>query len=248
MPDSVQLIVPEPIPAAVLQHLVNVNDALGNALFSGVVQGQRPVGVTTASGLAILGGTARLKFGPPMRLLQFGVSRICRKTGLLLETISEMDKGAEFEMRGRTIELGHFHGDYAVAVELMAQDPEEQNQRIAIGNTLRGELPRKEIWENYYRIENFAEALEQKLVEDVVLSDAARATIEATLNFMQPRRTGGRGGQPQQGPGLEGLRTLNQQARMVRAARPGTSQQRPLPGSVEEAAQQALLAGGTSRV
>lgn len=242
IPETMRRIEPSVIPTAALEHLANVKRALEEALFSGVISGQRPAGVDTASGLAILSGQTRLKFGPPLRLLQAGVGRLLRKLGLLLFYLGQFHEVREFSLRGRRIRPAQWHSDYAVQVQLLAEDPEERNGRVALGNTLQGKLSRRRIAEEYYGVESWSEDLEEQLYEGLVLGDAMKRTLEEYVSLQK----GGEQAQPDSGPDMGGLAGLQAQAANMRASRPWAPQMPGLPGSPEALAgqsQEMLMAG-----
>jgi len=239
IPAGVMRIEQEALPMAVLQHLTNVQRALEIALFSGVIQGQNPEGVRTASGLAILSGQARLKFGRPMRLLESGLSQMLRNVGLLMEYLQEQEGSdtLEFPMRGRSITAGTWSGDYAVRVKLLATDPEEEAMRIARGISLWDKLPARYIGENFLRVENWAEVEEQLLYESIIKSEGYQQLLQQAIGITLQQAA--QPGMPQPGG-------LQQMAQAMRASRTGTLQQRPRPGTVEGI--QARLAGEQRRM
>ncbi len=228
------------IPAAVLQHYSNISGELDQALYSGVVSGQRPEGVNTASGLVMLSGQARLKFGPPLRLLEVGVAKLLGNLGLLLESLEEWEGIEEFEIRGRKIRVADFDGDYSVKVKLLAEDPEERNARIARGVTLSNQISEKRKYEDFFGIENWEEDVKQRLYERLILGDEMYQTLAQYLQLQQGQQPPqlGPAQQPGGASGMAQLGTMNAAAKLFRQARPGTEQQRALPGSPEAMQQQ----------
>ena len=237
IPDDVKLIEQLRMPDAILVNYSNFQAALETALFSGVVGGQRPKGVDTATGLAILSGQARLKFGPPLRFLEGGVARLLYKLGLLIE---HNEKLGEFRCMGRTLTARQLHGDFRVKVELFSEAPEERAALISTGLSMAASEKgpsEKHISEKYWGIENYEEDAEQKMFEALIHGEEMKRTLARFLELAPAPEAGGNG---QGGGGLEGLRELNAAASMFRAGRPGgLPQQEPLPGSPEMMAAQA---------
>ena len=204
--------------------------ALENALFSGVVGGQRPVGVDTATGLAILSGQARLKFGPPLSFLQGGVAKLLGNVGRLIVHNKKLNT---FYCMGRTIKPEQFHEDYHVKVELYSEAPEERQARIVTGNqwaSLENGPDEKHIWETCWGIQNYEEHKEQKLFEKIINGEAVRQALEQfAVGLTTPTED-----QNAAMGGMGALREINSAAMMIRGSRPGgLPQQEALPGSVE---------------
>mgnify|MGYP001605672197 CR=1 FL=1 len=245
IPRGVTKLQNDPIPVAVLQNYSNVRQALQEALFSGVVQGQRPEGVRTASGLAILSGQARLKFGAPLRFLQNGGARVLYNLGQLLDL--NQDQGP-FSIEGHSLNPKQFHSDYSARVKLLAEDPEEESARIGTGLQLWGKLASRTIGERFWRVEDWSKEEEQILYERLINGDAMQMTLEAYLQLQMPEEKPKPGG-GERGGGLDAIRTLNAAARIMRANRPGGQpQQTPLPGSTEQQAQAQSRMAGIGRV
>ncbi len=241
-PEAIRIDAPE-VPAAVLQYYGYLQGLLEEASFSGVIGGQRPTGVDTASGLAILSGQARLKFGPPLRLLQAGVGRMLGKVGLLMGALEDiMGEPVTFEIEGRRVTSRQWQDDFGLEVDLLAEDPEDANMRITRGLTLWGKMSERKIHADFFRNENYEEDLIQRLYEQIVQSDEMRQTLAEYLQIargpmgQQPAGTPGQAPRPS---GLTELGQLNTMARLMRASRPGTLQQPAPPGSPEQAALQA---------
>jgi hypothetical protein len=240
MPEGVVAIEPPKIPESVLVHLGNVRGALETALFSGVVGGSRPEGVSTASGLAILSGQARLKFGPPLRMLQTSVARLLWRTGLLLERAAEQFDIEEFEIAGRSVRVADFSDDFQCQVRLMTEDPEEERLKQTNGLSWWGKLDNRYVAETYLGIENWAEREEEMLYQGIISSQEFQAALGRFISLPQVQQ-GGQPGQPGQQagaqPGQGGVGALLAAAQAGRALSPGgLPQQRPLPRSPEEAA------------
>jgi hypothetical protein len=249
-PGSVSRIPPEvlpmqdpQLPRAALVHYANVADALEQALYAGVVGGQRPVGVSTASGLAILSGQARLKFGPPLRMLETGTARLLSKLGRLLAYQSEvLSPRTRYQFMGAAVEPRDFGGDYTVGVQFFSESAEDRNVRIQTGNTLWGRVPVKTIWEEYYGLTDFESTAEQYIFEKIVLSDQFIAQLAQQMGFLpgpqaMPAPFAGRAGRVGRAPapvgGLGALRQLFEAAQENRAARPESAFIPAQPGTVE---------------
>lgn len=234
---------PPEIPRAALVHYANVQDELETALYSGVVGGQRPVGVNTASGLAILSGQARLKFGPPLRLLASATARMCQKQLKLIKFIAKtLGRDVEFFYLGATLKASQIGTDMSVTVEFHSESPEDRNVRINMGNTLWNRLPIRTIYEKYYGEEDPDEALEQFIFEQLILSEAMMAHLSqlvfgAPEAQVQSDRSGGGRNNGRPRGGLAALNQTFEAARDNRAASTTTNQQRQMSeGGIEQLA------------
>jgi len=237
IPDDVFPIEPMRIPDAVMQNYRNMTSALEVALFSGVVGGQRPTGVDTATGLAILSGQARLKFGPPLNFLEGAVSKLIENIGRLVEHNNNLGK---FRCLGREITASQLHNDFHCKVTLFSEAPEERNARNTMGLQLAASEKgpsEKYINENYFGIPNYEEDLKQKLKEKIMNGDAMKQALEQfTLGLQQMQAQADKNAD--QG-GIKALQTMNDAAALMRSGRPGgLPQQEALPGSPEAMAVQ----------
>lgn len=228
---------PPPAQAAV-QYLQMVNEELERTLFSGVIRGERPTGVGTAAGLAILSGQARLKFGPPLRLLQAGLAKLLWRVGPILETLTKAGN-TEFEIAGHTITLADFGGDYAVEVQLMTEAPEDRDRKVTLGMQLQKAqaMPEEDIYNDYYGKENYRLALKKRMKEKVLLSDEVAMLIKEAVGLARQAAMAKVLGQnkPQSNAGgVDMLAEMNAQARQLRAAQPGTMGQVQQPGSYQD--------------
>jgi hypothetical protein len=164
---------------AVLEHLRNVRAELRATLLPEVLQGTRPAGVDTASGLAILAGQGAARFGPIITSLEKGAGRLMRKVGMLIDQLSRVEgQGAKFTIRGRTVTAKAWENDFGVSMGLLAEDPEDKNARLARGAVLRGDLSKRYRGENYYGVENWAEEWKQQIVEAIVEGPVFKRTLE----------------------------------------------------------------------
>lgn len=237
IPDNVFPIEAMRIPDAVMQNYHNMTSALEVALFSGVVGGQRPTGVDTATGLAILSGQARLKFGPPLTFLEGGVSRLLANIVKLIQHNSRL---GVFRSMGREIKAAQFHNDTHFKVTLFSEAPEERNARNSMGLQMGASNKgpsEKYINENYFGISNYEEDLKQKLKEKIMNGqEMQQALTQFVLGLEQMQQAADKNAS--QG-GIQALGAMNQAASLMRAGRPGgLPQQEPLPGSPEMLATQ----------
>jgi len=244
IPEGVEPMEAQDLPAAVVSNRAHAKEDLEEALYSGVVAGNKVPGVYTASGTAMMMGTARLKFGPPLSNMEHAHAELLTDFCKLLVTIADMEdmggEEVEFSCRGRTLKASQLHDDYAFAVELLSESPEEKSAKIATGERLAASPyapSRKRIYENFWGIENYSEEEEQLIYEQLVHSDATKAYLQkvAGIPLSQKVNQGA-----QQGSQIAALQQLNASAGIMRAAGPGGMVQAPpMPGSVQMQAQQA---------
>lgn len=234
VPKSITLVQQESLPEALVMNYQNIRIALQEALFSGVVAGQMPSGIRSASGLAILSGQARLKFGPPLRLLQAAVNRMLYHVGVLLADNRDL---GPFVINGKELDPKLYHGDYTVKCKLLVEDAEEQDKRIAHGMQLYDKVSRRTISERYFGIEDWDAEVEEMMYESLIFGESMKATLEQFLRLQQVESQVASQDSAPAKPGLESVRVLNAAARLMRSNRPGgLPQQQALPGSVEAAA------------
>ncbi len=229
----------EQMPNTILQYVSDVRGMLSEALFSGVVQGQRPAGVNTASGLAILSGSARLKFGPPLRMLEDGLGRTLAKVGLLVNTVGQLIEETEFECRGHKVRTSDWGSDYSVLVELMAEDPEEQRLKVVQGLQILAQkaMSPEKVHADYFGNEDFwADEIKRKTAE-VFASKEVDAIIIEGLGMVR-QEVMNKQGVPQANvqSGVDALAMMNTQAQQMRAARQAEMPTPAQPGSPEEMA------------
>jgi len=240
IPPGVTRIEAPPPAAGAVQYLQMVNEELERTLFSGVIRGERPTGVGTAAGLAILSGQARLKFGPPLRLLEAGLSKLLSRVGPILETLTKLGN-EQFEIDGHTIKISDFGGDYSADVKLMTEAPEDRDRKVALGlQLLQSErFPEEDIYADYFGKENYRLALKKRMKEKVLLSDEVAQLVkegvglarQVALAKMQRDSEQGQGGFA---GGVDMLASMNAQARQLRATQPGTMGQVEQPGSFQD--------------
>ena len=237
MPPEIEPLETPGLSPEVSRHFDLVESLIDDALFSRVLAGERQPGVGTATGLTLLASRARRRFYPPIRLLQAGLSRVLLKVGLLVHHLNETHVQDSFEWRGCELADKLYHDDYTVEVQLLSEDEEERRIKRAEGVALDGKIPRRIIWQDYYGIENYAEAFEDYVFEKLVDSDAFLNSLvqEYGLRAQAKKVEEGRERQEQ----LGGRVAMDEMAGMYRAARQGfVPTQTGTPEGVAQAVQQ----------